>query len=117
MQNRRRVGTNYENLAAKYLQTLGYQIIEQNYYSRYGEIDLIAIHQGYLVFVEVKYRTDEKKGNPLEAVTLSKQKAISKSAVCYMREHRMESCAVRFDVVGILGEKIKVISNAFEFVS
>ncbi len=116
MQNRRRIGTNYENLAAEYLQTLGYQIIEHNYYSRHGEIDLIAKHQGYLVFIEVKYRTNEKKGNPLDAVTLSKQRAISKCAVCYLREHGLSDCAVRFDVVGILGEKIEVIPNAFDFV-
>ena len=56
MENRRKIGTNYERLAGKYLEAHGYQIIEYNFKCNAGEIDIIAKDQEYLVFCEVKYR-------------------------------------------------------------
>ena len=116
MQNKRVIGSNYEKIAGQYLEQQGYQIIEYNFHSRYGEIDIIAKHQGYLVFVEVKYRENDKSGHPLEAVSVSKQRTISKCAFYYLQKHKMQEESVRFDVVGILGDKIQVIQNAFDFV-
>ena len=116
MQNKRTVGFEYEKIAGKYLEEHGYQIIEYNFYSRHGEIDVIAKHEGYLVFIEVKYRRDLKKGCPLEAVSLHKQKVISKCALFYLQKYKKTEIPVRFDVVGILGETIQVIQNAFDFV-
>ena len=55
--SRRAVGTHYEEEAARYLEQQGYQILERNFFSRYGEIDLIAKDEDTLVFVEVKYRS------------------------------------------------------------
>ena len=67
--SRRAVGTHYEEEAARYLEQQGYQILERNFFSRYGEIDLIAKDEDTLVFVEVKYRSGASFGDPAEAVT------------------------------------------------
>lgn len=115
MQNRRQTGARYEQMAGKYLERQGYEILEYNYRSRNGEVDIVAKQEEYLVFVEVKYRKDEGKGYPLEAISLVKQRTICKCAVSYMREHHLGHMPVRFDVVGILGERIQVIPNAFDF--
>lgn len=114
--NKRKKGNDYERVAGAYLESQGYQILEYNFYTRGGEIDIIAKHEGYLVFLEVKYRKDEEKGHPLEAVQPQKQRAISKCALYYMKKKGFASVPVRFDVVGILNEKIILVQNAFDFV-
>ncbi len=116
MRNKRKIGFEYEKIAGEYLRNRGYEIIEYNFYSRHGEIDIIAKHEGYLVFVEVKYRENNSKGYPLEAVSIQKQRTISKCALYYMNKKGMQDVPVRFDVVGILGDEIQVVQNAFEFV-
>ena len=103
------MGTAYEKLAGAYLEQQGYEILEYNYRCRMGEIDIVARHDGYLVFVEVKYRADSTVGNPFEAVTSAKQRTISKVASYYC----LTPC--RFDVAAVLGEQIKVIQNAFDY--
>ena len=115
MLNRRKIGAQYEQIVGEYLERQGYQILEYNYYSRSGEIDIVAIHEGYLVFVEVKYRHKDTSGSPLEAVSVTKQRTICKCALHYMRERQIECMPVRFDVVGILGNQLQVIQNAFDF--
>lgn len=114
--NRRKVGNDYEKLAANYLEARGYEILEYNFYTRTGEIDLIAKHGIYLVFVEVKYRKDASAGHPFEAISIQKQRSISRSALYYMKKKGLPEMPIRFDVVGILGEQIELIQNAFEFV-
>lgn len=114
--NKRRKGNDYERVAGNYLESQGYQILEYNFYTRAGEIDIIAKHEGYLVFLEVKYRKDENKGHPLEAVQIQKQRTISRCALYYMKKKGVSDMPVRFDVVGILGEEIILIQNAFDFV-
>lgn len=116
MQNKRKVGFDYEKIAGEYLKTQGYEIIEYNFYSRSGEIDIIAKHEEYLVFVEVKYRKDSSSGYPLEAISLTKQKSICKCAMYYMKKNGLFDMSVRFDVVGILDDQIQVVQNAFEYI-
>ena len=114
--NRRKEGAYYENLVAEYLKTQGYEILEKNYRCRIGEIDLIAKEGETLVFVEVKYRRDDKMGNPKKAVNLKKQKKISMTASYYlMRECGRMDIPCRFDVAAVLGEQIEVVKNAFEY--
>lgn len=115
MKNNRKLGNDYERLAGKYLESQGYRILEYNFYSHTGEIDIVAMHGEYLVFVEVKYRKDNGKGYPLEAISLQKQRTISKCALYYMKKKGLSEMPVRFDVVGILGEEIQLVQNAFEF--
>lgn len=112
----RELGSRYESIAASYLEEYGYQIIERNYRSKRGEIDLIALDGRTLVFIEVKYRSELKKGSPLEAVDWKKQRQICRTAQVYMMERQVsQERACRFDVVGILGEEITLMQNAFEF--
>lgn len=116
-ENKRKIGKHYEKSVGKYLEAAGYEILEYNFCSYAGEIDIIARHKEYLVFVEVKYRKNLKKGHPLEAVSLQKQKTISRCAQYYIQKKQYIDMPVRFDVVGVLGNEISVIQNAFDFVS
>lgn len=113
--NKRKLGADKEQTAANYLQGLGYDILETNFRTRYEEIDIVARDGKTLVFVEVKYRTNDNFGNPLEAVTPAKQKKISMGAVSYlnMKKISAEHTSIRFDAIGICGDKITHIKNAF----
>lgn len=112
--NNRRTGTDRERQAAEYLEHQGMRIVERNFRSRQGEIDLIGWHQGYLVFVEVKYRADTTKGYAAEAVDRRKQRRICQVADYYRYSHGMgDAFGVRYDVVAIQGEEIRWIRNAF----
>ena len=112
--NKRAVGSVYEEKAAKYLESLGYQILERNYRCRTGEIDLIARDKGYLVFVEVKFRQDGRAGYGYEAVNWRKQQRIIRAARWYLMEKRMNEYHCRFDVVSFLGEEVRLIQDAFQ---
>ena len=116
MINKRQKGAAYEQIAAAHLISKGFEILEFNYRCKMGEVDIIAKDGEYLVFVEVKYRANDSKGYPLEAVTIQKQKSISKCALHYLMMNHLSDVPVRFDVVGILGDKKEHIKNAFEFI-
>lgn len=114
MQNNRTVGAGYERLAADTLRGKGYGIMAQNYRCHLGEIDLIAVKGGVLVFVEVKYRADGTLGDPLEAVGPLKQRRIYRVAQVFMKErHIPQDTPCRFDVIGICGREIAHVENAF----
>lgn len=114
--NKRSLGQEQEALAAKTLEQFGYQIIERNYRCRAGEIDLIARHRGYLVFIEVKYRKNGEKGGPEEAVNLRKQRQISKVAAWYLAERRLDLYTpCRFDVAAVTPDGVKIYENAFPY--
>lgn len=115
--NTRTTGTWYERKAADYLKQQGLFILRYNYRCRSGEIDLIARDGQYLVFVEVKYRNDSNSGNALEAVNPAKQRAICKVARYFLTvEYRCMDVPCRFDVVGIDGDRIHWMKNAFEYI-
>lgn len=104
-----------EEQAISYLIEHGYKIKEQNFFCRNGEIDIIAAEEGYLVFIEVKYRTSENTGLPEEAITISKQRKIIKAARCYLyQKGLLEETPCRFDVVTILKDHITILKNAFD---
>ncbi len=114
MTNKRAIGSHYEAKAAEFLKKQGYEILDCNYQDRYGEIDLVAKDGDYLVFVEVKYRSNLKNGYPEEAVTDKKQQKIRHGARYYLYRHDYsEDTPCRFDVVSILGEEIRLVCNAF----
>jgi putative endonuclease len=98
----RRSGAWGEELALRYLTKRGYELVERNYRTRYGELDLILRHEDTLVFVEVKLRRGLGFGDPLEAVTPRKQAAIRALAERYLSDRKPDFEAIRFDVVGIL---------------
>ncbi len=114
--NKRKIGQEQEEIAASYLKQQGYKILKKNFRCPLGEIDLIAMHQDYLVFVEVKYRRSLQKGYPEEAVTPAKQKTIAKTALWYMTTNHISlDTPCRFDVVSMMPETIRVIQDAFPF--
>ena len=102
-----------EDLANKYLTQKGYKIVERNYKNRIGEIDIIALDKGVIVFVEVKYRHNDKFGMPREAVNKNKQFKIRQVATLYLKiKHKFDS-KCRFDVIEILDDKITHLETCF----
>ena len=119
MSNRKQeVGKKGESVAVRYLKKQGYKIVEQNYRSKAGEIDIIAREKKTLVFVEVKTRRSTSYGSPKWAVTPKKQKAISMAALYYLKMTGQTHAAARFDVVSILvrgaDTQIELVRNAFD---
>ena len=81
---------------------------------RQGEIDLVCREGKELVFTEVKYRSDVSCGSPFEAVDFRKQEKIRRTALFYLcRYGYPENTPCRFDVVGILGDQVELIQDAF----
>ncbi len=114
--NKRKTGTAYEELVADVLQKHGYKILEKNFRSRTGEVDLICVDGSSLVFVEVKYRKNNQNGRPEEAVTPNKQYIISRVADYYLVRHpQLQHLQMRFDVAAITGTHLKVYQHAFEY--
>lgn len=92
----------------------GYEILEQNFRCKIGEIDIIAKQENILSFVEVKYRSTTRYGYAGEAVNYRKQNKIYKCAQVYKIIKRIpDNIQCRFDVVVIQGQKIQLIKNAF----
>jgi len=114
MYNKRRIGKENEQKAVECLKQHGYKIVETNFQCRTGEIDIIAKKDGYLIFIEVKYRANSTKGLPHEAIDIRKMKKISKTAQYYMLVHNISmETPCRFDVVLILDQEISLIQDAF----
>lgn len=108
-----------ERLARWRLMLSGYRIVEANYRTRYGEIDIVARHGEDLVFVEVKTKRSKDYGPPEEAVDRKKQRKIADMALMYLAERTGgEDRPCRFDVVTVdlsgIVPRIRVIRNAFE---
>lgn len=102
-------------MACDFLLSKGKKVICRNYRCKYGEIDIIYRDGEYIVFCEVKYRKDPKKGDPTEAVYFAKQKKISSTAIFYLMSKKYkEDTPIRFDVISILGSEVTLYKNAFE---
>ena len=108
-----------EKCAVKYLKKNKYKILEQNYATHFGEIDIIAKDNDCYVFIEVKTRTSDKFGEPMEAVTDFKQRHIIRSAQSYLMTNKIDEnqIKIRFDVIEVKSEngknEINHLKNAF----
>jgi len=111
---RKILGRSGEDRAAKYLADQGYVVLERNYRAPHGEIDLVAMDKGTVVFVEVKTRTTDAYGKPELAVNPRKQDHMIKAALGYLKYKRLHQMPCRFDIVAIRGEQVELIRNAFE---
>jgi putative endonuclease len=111
---RRSSGAWGEDLALRYLTRRGYTLVERNYRTRYGEIDLIVRKDDTLVFFEVKLRRGTGFGDPLEAVTTRKRSNIRSLAVQYLSDRDPNFDTLRFDVIGILVSADRVRINHVE---
>jgi len=107
-----------EAIAVEHLKKHGYRILEQNYRTKFGEIDIIAKDKGAIVFIEVKARRSYRFGNPKWAITPKKQRKISMVALYYLKATKLRDVRARFDVVAIHpiqgDQSIEIIKNAFE---
>ena len=114
MQNKRELGSFYENIACEYLLKNNFKIIDRNFRTKYGEIDLIGFDGTYLVFVEVKYKKNNKLGYAIEAVTKRKAEQVRKMAYIYLYIKKYSiNTDIRFDIISIDNNKLEWTKNAF----
>ena len=104
-----------EEIALKYIISKGGTIVEKNYRTKMGEIDLIAKMNGELVFIEVKSRSNINYGYPSEAVNYKKKQKITNVAKYYILNNCLDNISIRFDVIEVYlkSKKINHIVNAF----
>lgn len=99
------LGKKGENYAISYLRSIGYEIIDTNYWCRHGEIDVVAIDRNdgkaKLVFVEVKARKTIFFGMPEESISRDKRIHMMKTIMHYLDSKRRMNCDIRIDVIGI----------------
>ena len=107
------LGLKGEKLAQKFLKKAGYKIIKTNYVTPYGEADIIALKDGFIVFIEVKTRTSLKFGMPKEAVGYKKQSKYKDIANYYLIAEKPEIENVSFAVVEVMGDDVNLITDAF----
>lgn len=118
--NTRQIGEEGEDLAAAYLESKDYTILERNYFFERAEVDIVAYdNEACIVFAEVKFRSDTQYGEPEESVSEEKMKNLFKAAEAWLYERKMESAPVRFDVISIVRKRkneapqIKHFEDAF----
>lgn len=112
--NNRRFGIIGEKIAQGFLLNKGYDILETNFYTKIGEIDIIAKKDKCIVFIEVKTRTSLKYGTPAMAVNSIKRKHIKSVAKTFLHLHRMNNSEIRFDVIEIFINEGKCEVNHIE---
>ncbi len=117
-----KLGRKGEKIAGKFLKHKGYKIVQRNYRCRFGEIDLIAVDGEYLVFVEVKTRSESGAISPKHAVGPAKQRRIARLAAHFLcnDSHVKAQPFCRFDVVAVTTDpgggrpSVELIQNAFQ---
>ncbi len=98
---RSKLGSQGEAVAAAHLRAAGLTLMERNFRTRYGEVDLVARDGDAIVFIEVKTRRGNAYGGPEESVTRRKRGRLAKTAMHYLQAHGLEQRSWRIDVVGI----------------
>jgi putative endonuclease len=114
--NKKEIGFLAEELVKSYLLKSKYEILERNYRTKFGEIDIIAYDRidDAIVFVEVRYRSDSSYGSPQETVNYYKQLKIINSALVYIKNKNLKEVNYRFDIISVTEDnKIEHIKNAF----
>ena len=116
------IGNFGEEIATKYLEKQKYKILDRNYNTKFGELDIVALDKDCLCFVEVKTRTTNTYGNPVNAVNFIKRNHLVNTAQIYIMKNRLINYKARFDIVEIFVkkddnklevEKVNLIKNAF----
>lgn len=113
----KKIGARGELLAKKYLERKGYQILETNFYCRFGEIDIIAKLNDEVSFVEVKTRKQERYGTPAESMNKYKKNHMYRSAELYTYLYRLYNFKISLDVIEVYlyedkEERIEYMKNA-----
>lgn len=112
--SKRQIGDQKEQEAKRFLLKQNLEFLEQNFNSKYGEIDLIFYEKSTstVVFVEVRYRNSNKYGGAAQSVTPAKQLKIKKTALFYISQRKITS-NIRFDVIAFEGEQLNWLQSAF----
>jgi putative endonuclease len=107
-------GLSSENQAAEWLIERGFRILERNFTVKGGEIDLVCDDAGTLVFVEVRARTSNDYGTPVETISAAKRRRIILAAKLYLLTRKIDERACRFDVVAIEDGQVTHLPDAFD---
>ena len=103
--NKKELGSWGEKKARKYLENNNYKIVESNFQTRSGEVDLIAVQDKFIVFIEVKTRRSHSFGQPESSINHRKKDKIRSLANYYLLKHDYSDLQVRFDVITIMIRK------------
>ena len=112
------LGTTGEEAAVAFLRKRGYRIVDRNVRTKFGEIDIVALDKGVVCFIEVKTRRSDAFGSPADALSLRKQRHLSKAALAYIKQKHLTEKDARFDLVGIIQDEqgavtIDIVPDAF----
>lgn len=114
----RQIGNEGEEIAAAYLESKGYTIVDRNYFFERAEVDIVAFDESCIVFVEVKKRANTAFGQPEDFITEDKIANLYKAAEAWIYERKMDTAPARFDVIAIVQQdneapEIRHFENAF----
>lgn len=104
-------GKEGENIASEFLDKNGYEIIDRNFHTKQGEIDIIAKDKEEYVFIEVKTRKNNQYGEPIDAIDKNKIKHLKKAISYYLYVNKLENEFIRIDVIEIKYIKNKIYIN------
>jgi putative endonuclease len=111
------LGARGEDRAADWYRAAGYDVVARNWRCAEGELDLVVVRTGELVFCEVKTRATDRFGVPAEAVTITKQRRLRTLAARFLADPTLAAGvgarSIRFDVVAVSGSTVDVIEAAF----
>lgn len=107
-------GAQFETLAQHFLECQGYRLLQRNFFSFWGEIDLIMHNKQGLIFVEVRYRKQANYGSPLDSIDSKKQRRIEHTAELFLKRHRQyRHLTYRFDAITIDEQSLQWYKDAF----
>lgn len=109
----RQIGAAAESKAVDFLIDQGYRIVERNFRSNAGELDVVAYDGSVLCFIEVRSRASDCCGNAAVTVTPAKQGKVTRAAYSYLHIRRVQFGEARFDVVAMTGSEMALIRDAW----